>query len=214
MFPYSQSRGGDPERGLRATHNGRVLLGTTEVDGGGLNNGGLGFWYKNGASQPYFVSRQAPRSHPGALAADGTVDNAIDIPYGTARRMGAFSNYAYSVDRLDGALGNASRFPLATRGYYKDRSLSDESIFNFYDYLIDGDNKREFKDWKAENISVVQTFFQSRLGLEFVYDHQKYKEWGWSTCKQPNISVDINKTCSISLQYSGFRTRSERMQMF
>jgi len=205
MFLYSQSGGGDPERGLDGdVINGRVLLGTTVVDGGGLNNGGLGFWYKNGASQPYFVSRQAPRSHPGALAADGTVDNAIDIPYGTARRMGAFSNYAYSVDRLDEALGNASRFPLATRGYYKDRSLSDESIFNFYDYLIDGDNKREFKDWKAENISVVQTFFQSRLGLEFVYDHQKYKEWrGGATWQQPYISVDINKNLQHQLsQYS------------
>jgi hypothetical protein len=108
--------------------------------------------------------------------------------------MGGFSNYAYSVDRLDGVLGNASRFPLAARGYYKDRSLTDKSIFNFYDHLIDGDNKREFKEWDAANLTVSQTFLKSRIGLEFVYDQQDYKEWrGGAAWSQPYISIDVNK---------------------
>lgn len=199
MFLYSQQGGGDPGRGNAAggivANGGFYQPGVTAIDGGALNNGGVGFWFMNGESRPFFVSRQAPRSYPGGLAADGSIDNAVtSSPYGTPFRVGSYNAYAVQVDKIDEVEGNASRFPLATRGYYKDQSLTDSSIFNFYDYLIDGDNKREFKDWDATNFSVGQTFFNSRLGVEFVYDHQDYNEWrGGATWNNPYISIDINK---------------------
>ena len=87
-----------------------------------------------------------------------------------------------------------TQFPGATSDFYKDQTLSDPSIFNFYDQLIDGDNKREWNDWQAYNIALSQTFFGTRLGVEFVYDYQDVTrgQEGIMTGLSPYIAVDIN----------------------
>jgi outer membrane receptor protein involved in Fe transport len=208
MFLWSQTGGGDPGRGANSSATGVLnplpyQPGMGVVDGGALNNGGIGFWFINGEQEPFFVSRQAPRAFPGALDADGVPgNNPISIPYGTALRVGGMN--ALAIDKIDEVEGDPSRFPLATRGYYKDQSLTDPTIFNFYDYLIDGDNKREFQEWDAESISIAQTFLDNRLGLEFVYDSQSYSEWReGATWSRPYISIDVNKNLQNQLtQYT------------
>jgi outer membrane receptor protein involved in Fe transport len=210
MFLWSQGGGGDPGRGSIASVASSVLNplpyqpGMAVFDGGALNNGGIGFWFKNGDSRPFFVSRQAPRAFPGALNASGGVDNAIDIPYGSPLRVGGLNAYSLSMDKIAEVEKTASLYPLATRGYYKDQTLSDPTIFNFYDNLIDGDNKREFQRWDATDISLSQTFLDNRLGLELVYNKQNYSEWRTgATWSQPYISIDVNKNYQNQLtQYT------------
>ncbi len=206
-FLYNQTGGGDPNRGPLSDSgvlNPFYQPGTAAIDSGALNNGGVGFFFVNGQEQPYFVSRQAPRVYPGALAADGSIDNAIDIPFGSLLRAGGMNAYAVQVDRMDTTEGMASRFPLATRGYYKDQSLTDASIFDFYNNLVDGNNKREKQDWDAVNISLSQTFFDNRIGLEYVWDKQYYKQWReGATWNRPYISIDINANLQNQLsQYT------------
>ncbi|MFZ5494677.1 MAG: TonB-dependent receptor plug domain-containing protein [Verrucomicrobiota bacterium] len=210
MFLWSQTGGGDPSRGSLAAAASTVLNplpyqpAVTALDGGALNNGGIGFWFKNGSSTPFFVSRQAPRAYPGALNASGGVDNAIDIPYGSPMRVGGMYAYALSVDKIDEVERRPSRFPLASRGYYKDQSLTDPTIFNFYNQLIDGDNKREHQEWDTDNLTIAQTFLDNRIGLEFVWDSQHYKHWrSGSAWDRPYISIDINKNLQNQLtQYT------------
>ncbi|HWA87994.1 MAG TPA: TonB-dependent receptor plug domain-containing protein [Opitutus sp.] len=210
MFLWSQTGGGDPARGSIASAAPSVVNplpyqpGVTAVDGGPLNNGGIGFYYRNGDSRPFFVSRQAPRSYPGALNSSGGVDNAIDIPYGSMMRVGGLNSYSLAMDKIAEVEHTTSLYPLATRGYYKDQSLTDPTIFNFYDNLIDGDNKREHQRWDAANLSVSQTFLDNRLGLEFVYDKQDYSEWReGATWDRPYLSIDINKNLQNQLtQYT------------
>lgn len=177
--------------------------GTGQIDSGNLNNGGLGFFFINGQSRPFFVSRQR-QSFIGGIDGDGNIDNTVDIPYGSPMRVTGYNNYAIQIDEIDTNEGNPSRFPLATRNYYKDRSLTDPTIFDFYNYLIDGDNKREYKDWDSTNFSIAQTFLKSRLGIEFVYDNQNYRQWREGvTWQRPYISIDINKNLAHQLsQYS------------
>ncbi|HWA25762.1 MAG TPA: TonB-dependent receptor plug domain-containing protein [Lacunisphaera sp.] len=211
MFLWSQTGGGDPYRGTIATASTTVLNplpyqpGMATVDGGALNNGGIGFWYKNGSSTPYFVSRQAPRAFPGALDANGVPgNNPIDIPYGSPLRVGSMYAYATSMDKIAEIEGKTSPFPLASRGYYKDQSLSDASVFNYYNQLIDGDNKREHQRWDSGTISLSQTFWNNRLGLELLYDKQNYAEWrDGATWNRPYISIDVNKNLQNQLtQYT------------
>jgi len=78
--------------------------------------------------------------------------------------------------------------------YYSDKSLTDETIFNFYDKLIDGDNKREWQEWEAMNLSAQQTYLNGKLGWEFVYDGQDYEDGqvAFLNGGQYNLSVDIN----------------------
>lgn len=77
--------------------------------------------------------------------------------------IGSYKQYASNAN-WDGA------------GYFSTKSLTDPSIFDFYTKLIDGDNKREWQNWNAGNIAVSQTLLDNRLGFEFVYDVQRYKD--------------------------------------
>jgi len=72
----------------------------------------------------------------------------------------AYSSYAAAV--LPGGI------------YYSDKSLADPSIFDFYKKLIDGNNKNEFANWRAANVSISQTFLDARIGAELTYDYQRY----------------------------------------
>lgn len=82
--------------------------------------------------------------------------------------------------------------PLAGSGQYRAQSMTDSSIFNFYDNLIDGPNKAEWADWEALNLDVSQTAFNERLGINLIYDWQGYNRGGESVLGwQPTIMMDI-----------------------
>ena len=216
-YLWSQAGGGDATRGIYSAIGDTVAnplayqAGVTAIDGGALNNGGIGFFYRNGESRPFFTSRQSPRSYPGALDATGGIDNAIGVLYATPLRVGGLNSYAVAVNRIDELEGRDPRFPLASRGYYKDQSLTDPTIFDFYNQLIDGDNKREYQEWDASNISLSQTFLNDRLGVEYVYDEQSYSEWReGATWNRPYLSIDINK--NLQHHYSQYsRTPDGRL---
>jgi outer membrane receptor protein involved in Fe transport len=177
----------------------------TAIDGGAINNGGVVAFFDPGASAPAFISRQAPRTFVGAIGPDGSVDNTVGgVPFGSILRSASWGAYTVNIDRIDNREGRQSRFPLAERGYYKDASLSDASIFNFYENLIDGNNKREKTDWTNVTFSAAQALFDNRLGLELVYNKQDYSDgqyglnWG-----NPVITIDANANLQHQIpQYS------------
>jgi len=81
------------------------------------------------------------------------------------------------------ALGNNPRFFLnqqfapegqAYAGLWKYQELRDPSVFNFYDKLLDGPNKRETADFNALNATIRQTFINDAIGLELAYDRQEH----------------------------------------
>lgn len=76
-------------------------------------------------------------------------------------------------------------------GQYRDKSLIDSGVFDFYNQLIDGDTKKEFANWNAYNLDFTQTAFGDRLGLQVTYDRQWYKNGGESLLNNPALSVDI-----------------------
>ncbi|MFT3782518.1 MAG: TonB-dependent receptor plug domain-containing protein [Nibricoccus sp.] len=78
--------------------------------------------------------------------------------------------------------------------YFSNKSLRDPGIFDFYHKLIDGDNKREWQNWKAANVSLSQTFFNDRVGLEYAFFGQRYDDgqYAFLNGDQYIIGVDIN----------------------
>ncbi len=113
--------------------------------------------------------------------ASGAVDGTIsDIPFGRLWGITTYNNYA--------------RTALPGGKYYSNVALSDASIFDFYNNLIDGDNKREWQGWEAANLAFSQTFFKDRLGFEVVYDYQRYEDGqlAFLNGDQYSIAVDIN----------------------
>jgi outer membrane receptor protein involved in Fe transport len=83
------------------------------------------------------------------------------------------------------------RLPNAQYGQYRQQSLLDPGIFDYYNTLIDGPNKSEFEKWDAYNISFSQTAFNDRLGVELSYDRQKYKRGGEGFFGTPAITLDV-----------------------
>jgi outer membrane receptor protein involved in Fe transport len=103
-----------------------------------------------------------------------------------------FSNYAKSVNQIW-----SDKYPGAASGtvVYGNKSLTDSSIFDFYNTLIDGDTKREWQNWKTINVSADQSFFDGRLAFQGIYDHQEFdfgNEGLLSNYMQPYISVDMD----------------------
>jgi hypothetical protein len=106
-----------------------------------------------------------------------------------------YSGYANASNYFD-----PSTFPGANIGsvMYYDKTLSDPSIFDFYNKLIDGSNKHESQNWNAYNINLVQTLFQDRLSIQAVADHQEFSSGQEDWLDNTNIVLDLN---SYNLTY-------------
>ncbi len=82
----------------------------------------------------------------------------------------------------------------AYKGLWRYQELRDPSIFNFYDQLLDGPNKREQANFHALNATFRQTFLRDLVGFEVAYDRQTFKRenFGMVGFDAYTIFVDIN----------------------
>jgi len=110
---------------------------------------------------------------------------------GFARTMNYIATQQFHISEAD------APFPGAYRGTvkYLDHTLSDPSVFNFYKKLIDGDNKKEWQDWDAYNINVIQSLFNDRLSVQGVFDRQEYSygSEGIFANRNPTLMLDLNR---------------------
>ncbi|HEU5077645.1 MAG TPA: hypothetical protein VFT72_00435 [Opitutaceae bacterium] len=133
-----------------------------------------------------------------ALKPDGTVNLTMDAdtigPYPRRNATGKVGVRSYS--EWAGALG----LPFANFGAYKNKTISDPTIFDFYNKLIDGDNKREWTDWHVFDVNATQTFFHDSLGYDVSYFQQKLKRGQWSVLGWTNeIYMDVNQANNLGI---------------
>ncbi len=62
--------------------------------------------------------------------------------------------------------------PFATLA--KNKVITDPSIFDFYNKLIDGDIKREWSEFNTHDVSLSQTFFDDSMGFDIGYHKETY----------------------------------------
>jgi len=146
-------------------------------------------YFENGDSSPYASSVFNGTQRFG-IGPDGSIDGSLHLPFSGFLEVTGLNEYAINQNYLDGSL-----YPEARKGYYKDQTLSDPSVFDFYNKLIDGHNKKEWKDWHTANISIAQTFAQNRFGFEYVYNLESLRQgqMGVLVSGTPYITVDANK---------------------
>ena len=118
-------------------------------------DGGQSMWVTN-INGP-FVS--------GGLGADGMIDGGI----------AAYPDNAWVslVGTSQWAINAGADY--ASAGLWKNNLLTDPSIFDFYNKLIDGHTKREWQDFRVANINLTQTFFYDRLGVSLDYNRERYE---------------------------------------
>jgi len=158
-----------------------------------LTGGGIGFIYNNGDSNPAIIRATGTNNNYG-IGPDGQIDRGIgSFVFGRLQDVAAYNEYTRNAEADALARGVANPFPGAASNFYKDIHLNNPNVFDFYNILIDGNNKREWSDWTAYNVSWAQTFFGNRFGYEFVYDYQNYSTGSYNLLGgRTFIGVDIN----------------------
>jgi len=88
--------------------------------------------------------------------------------FGVYNYTAAGNNPNFFLNRIFAPAGEAYA------GLWKYQEIRDPSIYNFYDKLLDGPNKREFTDFNALNAVLRQTFLNDAIGFEVAYDQQEH----------------------------------------
>lgn len=88
--------------------------------------------------------------------------------------------------------------PFAQFGVYKDNNLTDASIFDFNNTLLDGQNKREWQNFTRYNFSVAQTFMHDKFGVELNVNHEDYRngQLALLSGNRQAINIDVNNALS------------------
>jgi len=98
------------------------------------------------------------------IGPDGEIDSGV----------GAFNfNRAVGIATQATFARNAG-LPFGEFGVYKNNNITDPSIYNFYDNLIDGPNKSEWQNFQYFSASFAQTFLDDMIGYDISYNEQNY----------------------------------------
>jgi outer membrane receptor protein involved in Fe transport len=85
--------------------------------------------------------------------------------------------------------------PGAKFGLTRNVQLSDPSIFDFYNQLLDGPNKSEWQNFHRYNLNLSETLFDGAMGFEAAYDKQHYNngQLNFMQDKNQNLWIDMTK---------------------
>jgi len=85
-----------------------------------------------------------------------------------------------------------------TRSFYVNEHITDTSIFDYRNLLIDGPNKNERENFSVFNFSLEQLFFEGKAGLAYHFNKEDYKSQFMSVLADGSrfqaIAVDANST--------------------
>lgn len=157
-----------------------------------------------GGAQVYFPDQNSGQQHGPArvseweyadqmgLGPDGTVDTNIQrLPFFRSMGIASFPDYALQAG-----------LPFSgTLAPYKQQSLTDRSTFDFVNHMIEGPNKREWREFEATNLKLAQTFLNGKAGFELAYDQQDYEDRSFRPFgPNPTLSVDIRTHLPLQLE--------------
>jgi len=88
----------------------------------------------------------------------------------------------------------ASNAGLPYKELYKSTTFSDASVFDFYNNLLDGENKREWQNFHNFSATLGQTFFNQKCGFELAYDESVHRRGQYTllTDQRAGVAVDVN----------------------
>lgn len=141
----------------------------------------------------------APYWTVGQLVTEGAVNAAgvVQLPSATVTTPNTLIyGAAFLQQTIEAYPTHASeeRFPYASLGAYRQIGLSDPSIFDFYNKLLDGPNKSEWLDADVGEISVENTFFRNKLGYSVSYFKEDFERGQTNTIGAANrIKIDVNE---------------------
>jgi hypothetical protein len=175
--------------------------GNTDLNGSYyVSLGSVGNWYQWGdGTQYYWDAASGALLNAGAPGFGAPTSANYAAPVNRFHlHTGGYYTYAQNMNAVymqqNGGV-DAGPFAGAISGsvVYFDQTLADPSVFDFYNKLIDGPNKREWQDWNALNLNLVQSFFNNRLTFQGVYAHEDYKRGHEGLLGNPTLMFDLDQ---------------------
>lgn len=147
------------------------------------------FQYNN-ATQGVGVNWEPTGNH--GMASDGTYGTRNDsiTRYVRPASVSSYSDFARKARLYYEGL------PTWQYGVYKNKSLTDPSVFDFYNQLMDGPTKHEFQNFRAYNMSWAQTFMNDLFGFETTYNNEWYKSGQVQLITDDSLNIDMNRVYS------------------
>ncbi len=138
--------------------------------------------------EPVLVYQNSQNKLPGgALGADGTVfirsgspKRGVDKSNGAAGQSfatmrGSSENLgAVTPDRPD-SLDQNGFSKAATKGFYTNDVVQDDTLFDFRNKLLDGPNKHEKEWFDNMNFSISRTFLEGNAGLSYQFAREEHR---------------------------------------
>jgi len=128
-----------------------------------------------------------PSSNHG-IGPNGLVDVGGLLPFQRPAGVAGYAQFAKNA-----------KLPYWNFGLYKDKSLTDSSVFDFYNQLLDGPNKKEWQNFRTYNLSLAQTFFHDHVGFDASYNNEWFKSGSLSLLDGNGaqaIGIDMNSNYS------------------
>lgn len=107
----------------------------------------------------------------------------------TTNRVGtAVHAYARELSRV------RSDYGLRDQAFYTSENLKDPSIFNFFDYTLQGPNSESIAKLQVVDVTLEQLLLDRQAGFELSYSKQRWDEsqQGLMQQQRPYISIDVN----------------------
>lgn len=145
--------------------------------------GGPLFFYNSNSSTPLGPAWTAEPKTPFGISSTGAIDGTLSTPYQRPASIASYSNFARNA-----------KLPYSEYGVYKDKSLTDPTVFDFYNKLLDGPNKNEWQNFRTYNVSIAQTFLDDKFGFEAVHNAEHWKGGQTSLLSgyRQGIFMDVN----------------------
>ena len=178
VFPASVKYGGTPNEYYQPWIAGSML--------GVFGSPAYNFQYNN-ATQPGGINWEPTGNHGMDAAGNNGTRNSTILPYLRPGSIASYSSFARQAKLYYNGL------PAWAYGLFKDKSLTDSSVFDFYNQLFDGPTKHEWQNFRTYNLSLAQTFLHDQIGFEATYNREWYKSGKTQLISSDSLNIDFNQ---------------------
>ncbi len=181
VFPPTVAYSGTPNEYFQPWIAGSML--------GVFNDPAFNFQF-NSASQGTAIDWEPAGNHGmDTNGSNGTRSSSVQI----YQRPASVADYATFANQ---ARLYYNGLPAWQYGVFKDKSLTDPSVFDFYNKLLDGPTKKEWNDFRVYKLDVAQTFFDDQVGVEGLYNREWSKSGSVRLLTNDAINIDFNRVYS------------------
>lgn len=98
-------------------------------------------------------------------------------------------------------VNSRGRLPVGTpfASLYIEEQVTDPSVFDFNNLLIDGPNKEEYYNFETYNITAEQLFLSGNAGVELAYDYQEFDDGRFYLFNQSRSGERLAMDANITL---------------